>query len=110
MQGFGSHRPPLLTVDGFAVQDNINFLPAVPDPAHNPWSYGKTITVEVWYGDYWQNLKHGKYRRKVTWKGRTVVVEDYEWFQMLIKQWITNTWYPKTKEEALDLFFEMEGS
>lgn len=42
--------------------------------------------------------------RDVQWKGQTINVE-YELFQMLIKQWMTdNNW---TKEQALDEFFQM---
>lgn len=105
----GRRKKPtsLTTVDGFPIQDNFNFLPNTPDPNVNPWSYGKTTKVEVWYDEYWQNLKHGKYRRTITWKGQTEVVEDYGWFCDIIKSWMDNKFYPKTKAEALDEWFSM---
>lgn len=97
------------TVDGFPITNTISFLPDVPDPELNPWSVGKTIKIEVWYDDYWYNLKAGKYRRTITWKGQTETVEDYDWFCAIIKQWMDDKWFPKTKEEALDLWFEMSA-
>ena len=43
--------------------------------------------------------------RKITWKGQTEVVYDYELFVMTIKQWCKdNNW---TKEKALDEWFDM---
>jgi hypothetical protein len=107
LRGFGSNRPPLHSVDGFPVQDGINFLPNTPDPTINQWSYGKLTKVEVWYDDYWQNFKNGKYRRSVTWKGQTIVVEDYDWFLADIKQSMENKWFPKNKDAALDEYFEI---
>jgi hypothetical protein len=95
-------------VDGFPIQDNFNFLPNTPDPSINRWSYGKVTTIEVW-GDWWFNYIHGKYRRTITWKGQTEIIDDYPGFCDLIKSWMDNKWYPKTKEEALDLWFEMSN-
>ena len=118
----GRRKKPasLTTVDGFPIQDNFNFLPNTPDPTINQWSYGTTTKVEVWYDDYWQNLKHGKYRKKVVWKGHTIVVEDYQWFLDDIwdrmhgypKSWEGKPGLyhrpPKTKEQALDDWLELE--
>lgn len=42
---------------------------------------------------------------KITWKGKTVTVYDFEFFKMLIQDWITCD--KLTKEQALDQFFEM---
>lgn len=109
LRGFGLNRPPLTTTDGFPIADRISFLPDEPDPTINQWSYGKTLTVEVWYDDYWQNFKNGKYRRSVTWKGRTEIVQDYGWFCAIIKQWMEHKFYPLTKEQALDQWFEMSA-
>lgn len=97
------------TVDGFPIQDNINWLPDKPDQSINRWSFGKTIKVEVVYGEWWYNFLAGKYAKKVTWKGKTITVLDYEWFLALIKQWTEDKFYPRTKEEALDLYFEMDS-
>lgn len=97
----------MLTVDGFPIQSTISFLPSKPDPALNAWSQGKTLQVEVWYGDYWPNFIHGKYAKNVTWKGKTIRVMDYGWFVDLIKQWCDNKFYPMTREQAIDLYFEM---
>lgn len=97
----------LKTVDGFPIPDRINWLPDTPDPSLNQWSYGKTITVEVWYGDYWPNYIHGKYSRTIQWKGQIDTVGDYQWFCNIIKQWMNNKFYPLTKEQAIDLWFEM---
>lgn len=44
--------------------------------------------------------------RKITWKGKTTIVYDYELFVMMIKDWIKRD--NITKEQALDLFFEMQ--
>lgn len=43
--------------------------------------------------------------QKVTWKGKTVTVYDFEFFKMLIQDWIRRD--KITKEEALDQFFDM---
>lgn len=97
------------TVDGFPVQDGFNFLSDIPKPELNPWSIGKVVKVEVWYDDWYFNYIHGKYRRSVTWKGQTIVVDDYDWFTALVKQSMDNKFYPKTKEQALDEYFEIHN-
>ena len=43
--------------------------------------------------------------RKITWKGQTEVVYDYELFEMTIKSWIKEN--KCTKEKALDEWFSM---
>lgn len=42
---------------------------------------------------------------KLVWKGKTVTVYDREMFMDLIRSWMKQDGI--TKEEALDLFFEM---
>lgn len=42
---------------------------------------------------------------KITWKGKTCTVYDYELFVMIIKDWIKRD--KITKEQALDNFFDM---
>lgn len=41
----------------------------------------------------------------VKWKGKSTTVYDFEFFKMLIQDWIKRD--KITKEEALDNFFEM---
>lgn len=93
-----------MTVDGFPVQNSISFLPDKPDPSLNEWSIGKTIKILV--ADFYFNP------RWVTWKDQKMWVADYEFFTMMIKQWVTGNpregRQPMTKEEALDLVFEMQ--
>jgi hypothetical protein len=94
------------TVDGFAIQDGFNFLSDIPKPELNPWCAGKIVKIEV--ADFYMNP------RWVTWKSRKMWVADYEFFVMLLKSWIKPPKIPgvhqkgMTKEEALDLMFEME--
>lgn len=97
------------TVDGFPIQrGEVNWFAAEIDPNANAWSFGKTVRIEVWYADYYYNLIHGKYARSITWKGKTTRVIDYEWFASMINSWVNDKFFPMTKDEALDLFFEMD--
>lgn len=68
---------------------------AVTAVALNEWSNGKKIKIPVL--DFFFNF------RDVQWKGKTITVE-YELFTMMVKQWISDG---MTKEEALDLMFDM---
>lgn len=63
--------------------------------ALNEWSSGKVTKIQVL--DFFFNF------RDIVWKGKTLTVE-YDLFMMLIKQWIDGG---MTKEQALDLAFEM---
>lgn len=91
------------TIDGFPIQNGFDWLPDTPDPAINQWSYGKVVKVDV--ADFYFNP------RWITWKGMKEWVCDYELFTMLIASWIKGDKWgnskPMTKEEALDLYFEM---
>ena len=96
------------TVDGFPIQKGeVNWFAEEIDPNANAWSFGKTTKIEVWYVDYYYNLIHGKYARNVTWKGETVRVIDYDWFLSQIKQRVEDKFFPVSKEQALDDWFEM---
>lgn len=64
--------------------------------ALNQWSKNKKLKIEVL--DFYFNP------RDVSWKGKTIHTCDYELFTMMVKQWISDG---MTKEEALDLMFEM---
>lgn len=98
------------TVDGFPIENTINFLPNKPDPSLNEWSYGKTVKIAVL--DFWFNM------RWVHWKGEAIYVE-FDLFKMMIRDWVRGCTEaeskmggihkrdPMTKEEALDLAFEM---
>lgn len=57
----------------------------------NEWSNGKVIRIEI--RDF----------RDVQWKGKSIHVE-YNLFTMMIRQWMDKG---MTKEEALDLAFDM---
>lgn len=69
---------------------------AVTGVALNEWSKNKIKRIEVL--DYLLNP------RDVSWKGKTITTCDYELFTLMVKQWISEG---MTKEEALDLMFEM---
>ncbi len=90
------------TIDGFPLQDGFNFLPSTPVEG-NEWSNGKTVKVEVM--DFYFNP------RWVTWKGVKTWVADFELFTMIISQWIKGDKWDnskaRTKEQALDEYFEM---
>ena len=43
--------------------------------------------------------------KPVTWKGKTITVQDYELFVMTIKSWMKEKKW--SKEQALDEFFSM---
>lgn len=67
----------------------------VTGAALNEWSNGKSKKIIVL--DFFFNF------RDIVWKGKTLTVE-YDLFMMMIKQWIDDG---MTKEQALDLAFEM---
>lgn len=99
------------TLDGFPIQNSINFLPDKPDPKVNRWSYDKPLKVKV----YDDSPEFRINMRPVTWKGRTIVVE-YELFMGMIRDWIRGYSVnvpgvhkndPMTKEEALDFAFSV---
>lgn len=94
-----------ITLDGIPANDTVSFLSDIPNPLHNAWSYGKQTKIIIM--DFWINPKN------ITWKGKTIRVEDYHFFTMVIAQWMSGTHSPlaepMTKEAALDLFFEMEA-
>lgn len=91
------------TVDGFPIQNNINFLPTKPDLEMNKWSFGKTVKIRV--ADFYLNP------RWVVWKGMKIQVADYGFFVMVLKSWIAGnareSRAPMSKEEALDFMFEV---
>lgn len=61
----------------------------------NAWSHGKIKKIKV--VDFFFNF------RDIVWKDKVLEVE-YDLFTGLIKQWITEG---MSKEQAIDLFFEM---
>lgn len=63
----------------------------------NGWTNNVVKKIEV--KDFWLNPK------EVTWKGQKTEVADYEFFVMLIQDWMNR--YQWTKEQALDEFFSM---
>ena len=96
------------TIDGFPIQRFDNWFAEEIDPKANLWSFGKTIKIEIMYDDYYLNLRDGKFARTVTWKGKSIRVIDYDWFLMMIRGWVEDKFFPMTKEQAFDLFFEMD--
>lgn len=61
----------------------------------NRWSYGKTIRIPI-SGEAFN-------WRKVTWKGKTELVE-YDMLTLMVKQWMKEG---MSKEECLDLMFDI---
>lgn len=61
----------------------------------NKWSHNKIKKIRIC--DFFFDM------RDVSWKGKTITVE-YDLFMGIIKQWVADG---MTKEEALDLAFEM---
>lgn len=95
----------MLTTDGFPVQNRLSFL-ADAYAGINEWSYGKTIKVLV--ADFYFNP------RWITWRGEKMWVGDYGLFTGMIADWVKGNARegrtPMTKDEALDLVFEIGRS
>lgn len=84
------------TVDGFPVTNAINFLPEI-NADINEWSKDKNIKITV--ADAYLNPA------TVSWKGKQIWVGDFEFFVMLVTDWMKR--YKQTKEEVLDEIFDM---
>ena len=87
----------MITVDGFPIQNSINMLPSSVDRSINEWSYGKTISIEV------DDSQVHLCPKEVQWQGKSFHVADYEFFIMLVKEWMQV--YKWTKQEALTEMF-----
>lgn len=69
----------------------------VTDVALNEWSRNKTKKIAVL--DFYFNPCD------VQWKGKVIWVADFEFFTMMVKDWMVR--YKQTKEQVLDDMFEM---
>lgn len=104
---------PSSSVDGFVLQKGTNKLPKAADLSINTWSNWGTLKIPV--------LLDGMKPARVTHKGKTLQVFDYKFFVDLIRDWMrgkteaeasmpgTIGMTPMTKEQALDLYFEIGG-
>lgn len=98
-----------MTLDGLPIRHTISFLS--DDKSLNQWSAGKTIRVPV--------LADGFKPGWVVWRGRKRYEFDIPFFYGMIRDWVrgcteTEATMPglirgkgMTKEEALDLSFEI---
>lgn len=85
------------TVDGFPLNNGINFMPEV-----KPLNPDSPVT-KICVLDFYMNPQH------VTWRGKTIWVGDYALFVEMIQSWVVGTKFhkPMTKDEALDFAFSV---
>lgn len=90
------------SLDGFYAQNRISFLPKVR-PSTNPWCLGKTVTIPI--QDFYFNV------RNITWKNKIICCE-YDLLVSIVQYMIKGDTFnqPLSKDESLDLIFEMENT